>query len=248
MQDSPSALAVSPVHHLPIITAYADQLGLVSRINHVVPPEMEVDGGTVVFGLGVETRSGRSPLSRLEEVFAHQDTELLVGTALPPHAFPADTVGRVLDRLAARGTMQSCTACAVRAATQLGLERRYGHFDTTSCRVGGDDACAQTQDVPGRVTSGERQEKRPDLQPFVRSMLWVDRAVPRWGQARRWQGRRQDPPHDALSRDRAGARTPRRRPWGLHLSGSRRAGHRGPSQSAEAYVVHQPLPGHLERM
>jgi hypothetical protein len=32
-----------------------------------------------------------------------------------------------------------------------------------------------------QVTSGARQEKRPDLQPFVLSTLGVDRAVPRWG-------------------------------------------------------------------
>ena len=37
-----------PVQHLPIIKAYADQLGLVSLINHYVPTEMDVDAGTIV--------------------------------------------------------------------------------------------------------------------------------------------------------------------------------------------------------
>jgi hypothetical protein len=48
MQALPPAIEVSPVHHLPIIKAYADQLSLVSLINHSVPTEMEVDAGTVV--------------------------------------------------------------------------------------------------------------------------------------------------------------------------------------------------------
>src|ERR1044072_9070921 len=99
MRDIPPEIEVYPVQHLPIIKAYADQLGLVSLINHYVPTEMDVDAGTVVLGLALDTLSGRSPLYRLEDFFAHQDTELLLGKALPPQAFTDDTVGRVLDRL-----------------------------------------------------------------------------------------------------------------------------------------------------
>jgi hypothetical protein len=82
-----------------MIKAYADQLGLVSLINHDVPTEMDVDAGTVVLGLVLDTLSGRSPLYRLEEFFAQQDTALLLGQALPAQALNDDTVGRVLDRL-----------------------------------------------------------------------------------------------------------------------------------------------------
>jgi len=181
MHDIPSALEVYPVHHLPIIKAYADRLGFVSSINHLVPTEMGVDVGTVVLGLVLDTLSGRSPLYRLEAFFAHQDTELLLGKALPPHAFNDETVGRVLDRLYDMGTMKIFTACAVRAAAQFGLERRSVHFDTTSCSVWGDDEFPETQDVPFRVTYGYSKDKRPDLKQFVLSMLCVDRAVPLWG-------------------------------------------------------------------
>ena len=53
MQALSPAIEVYPVHHLPIIKAYADQLGLVSLINHYVLTAMEVDAGTVVlFGVG----------------------------------------------------------------------------------------------------------------------------------------------------------------------------------------------------
>ena len=88
MSDILPAIAVYPVHHLPVIKAYADQLGLVGLINHYVPTEMEVDAGTVVLGLVLDTLSGRSPLYRLAEFFAHQDTELLLGKAFPHRPLP----------------------------------------------------------------------------------------------------------------------------------------------------------------
>src|SRR5215831_8701331 len=98
MPDIPSTIEVYPVQHLPIIKAYADQLGLVGLINYYIPTEMNVDAGTVVLGLVLDTLSGRSPLYRLEEFFAQQDTELLLGKAVPAPAFNDDIVGRVLDR------------------------------------------------------------------------------------------------------------------------------------------------------
>jgi transposase len=181
MQALSPAIAVYPVHHLPIIKAYADQLGLVSLINHYVPTEMEVDAGTVVLALVLDTLSGRSPLYRLEEFFAQHDTALLLGKTVPPQALNDDTAGRVLDRLYDFGTMRLFTACAVRAATRFGLERRYVHFDTTSRSVWGDYQFAETQDLPFQVTYGSSKDKRPDLKQFILSTLCVDRAVPIWG-------------------------------------------------------------------
>jgi transposase len=181
MQALSPAIEVYPVHHLPIIKAYADQLGLVSLINHYVPTEMEVDAGTVVLALVLDTLSGRRPLYRLEEFFAQQDTELLLGKTVPPHALNDDTAGRVLDRLYDFGTMRLFTACAVRAATRFGLERRSVHFDTTSRSVWGEYQYAETQDLPFQVTYGYSKDKRPDLKQFVLSTLCVDRAVPIWG-------------------------------------------------------------------
>jgi transposase len=181
MQALSPAIEVCPVHHLPILKAYADQLGLVSLINHYVPTEMGVDAGTVVLAMVLDTLSGRSPLYRLEEFFAQQDTELLLGKAGPPQALNDDTAGRVLDRLYDFGTMRLFTACAVRAAMRFGLERRYVHFDTTSRSVWGDYQFAETQDLPFQVTYGYSKDKRPDLKQFVLSTLCVDRAVPIWG-------------------------------------------------------------------
>lgn len=181
MTDIPHDIEAYHVQHLPIIKAYADQLGLVGLINHYVPTEMEVDAGTIVLGLVVDTLSGRSPLYRLEEFFGAQDTELLLGKTLPPQAFNDDHVGRVLDRLYDFGTMKLFTACAVRAAAQFGLDGRYVHFDTTSKSVYGDYRIDDARDVPFTLTYGHSKDKRPDLKQFVLSTLCVDRAVPIWG-------------------------------------------------------------------
>ena len=126
------------VQHLPIVKAYADKIGLVEAINQLVPTEMAIDPGTIVLGMILDTLSGRSPLYRLEEFFTHQDTALLLGKAVPPEAFQDDTVGRVLERLYATGTMKVFTACAVRADRVFGFDKRYVHFDTTSITVYGD--------------------------------------------------------------------------------------------------------------
>jgi len=190
-------IEVYQVQHLPIVKAYADKIGLVEVIKQLVPTEMAVDPGTIVLGMILETLSGRSPLYRLEEFFAQQDTALLLGKAVAPEAFNDDTVGRVLDRLYERGTMKLFTACAVRADQVFGLDKRYVHFDTTSVSVYGDylppedQQDQQKQAVPFTITYGYSKAKRPDLKQFVFSTLCVDRAVPIWGK-----------PHDGNASDK----------------------------------------------
>ena len=180
MREIPTDIEAYQGQHLPIIKAYADALGLVGLINHYVPTEMDIDAGTVVLGLVLDTLSGRSPLSRLEAFFDHQDTELLLGKRVAPGAFNDDHVGRVLDRLYDFGTMKVFTTLATRAAAQFGLARRYGHFETTSPNVYGDYRADDERHAPFTLTSGYSQDKRPDLKQFVLSTLCVDRAVPIW--------------------------------------------------------------------
>jgi transposase len=172
------------VHHLPIVKAYADKMGLVEVMNQVVPTEMAIDPGTIVLGMILDTLSGRSPLYRLEEFFAHQDTALLLGKAIAPGTFDDDTVGRVLDRLYDTGTMKVFTACAVRADHVFGFDKRYVHFDTTSMTVYGEYVLpeeTEERQVPFTITHGYSKDKRPDLKQFVFATLCVDRAVPLWG-------------------------------------------------------------------
>ena len=161
--------------------AYVDQIGLVEVINQIVSTEMAIEPGTIVLGMLLDTLSGRSPLYRFEEFFAHHETALLLGKAIAPGACDDDTVGRGLERLYATGTMQVCTACAVRADQALHCDKRYVHFDTTSMTVYGDYALPEETaepQVPFTMTYGDSKDKRLDLQRFVFATLCVDRAVP----------------------------------------------------------------------
>jgi transposase len=174
MHDIPQEIEVYQVHHLPIVKVYADKLGLVEVVNQLVPTEMAVDPGTVVLGPILATLSRRSPLYRLQDLFAQHDTELLLGKAIPTEAFNDDTVGRVLDRLYDTGMVKLCTACAVRADQVFGLDKRYAHFDTTSVSIYGDylpPEAQQEQEVPFTITYGYSKDKRPDLKQFVLSIL-----------------------------------------------------------------------------
>jgi transposase len=180
----PQELEASQVQHLPIVKAYADKIGLMELVNQLVPTEMAVDPGTVVLAMVLDTLSGRSPLYRLEDFLAQQDTALLLGKAVPAEAFNDDTVGRILDHLYETGTMKVLTACAVRAAQVFGLDKRYVHFDTTSMSMYGEYVPPeepQGQAPPFRITYGYSKDKRPDLKQFILSTLCVDRAVPIWG-------------------------------------------------------------------
>ncbi|WP_413833543.1 DUF4277 domain-containing protein [Desulfobacula sp.] len=72
------------VQHLPIVTAYAQKIGIVETINTLVPTQMEIDAGTVILGMVLDTLTGRNPLYRLNKYFENQDTQLLLGKKIDP--------------------------------------------------------------------------------------------------------------------------------------------------------------------
>ena len=75
-------MKVTRIDHLSIVAAFCRRIGLMETVNRVVPTQMEVDVGTIVQAMVLDTLSGRSPLYRLADFFKHQDTELLLGRHL----------------------------------------------------------------------------------------------------------------------------------------------------------------------
>ena len=181
MVEISEEIEVYQVKHLPMVKAYADKIGLVEVINELVPTEMEVDAGTMVLGMVMDTLSGRSPLYRLEEFFEEQDTELLLGKAIPSKLFNDDNAGRVLDRIYECGTIKVYTECAVRASRVFDLDFRYVHSDTTSRSVYGEYELEEDKKYPFKIGYGYSKQKRPDLKQFVISTMCVDRKVPIFG-------------------------------------------------------------------
>ena len=167
------------VKHLPIVKDYADRLGLVELVNHLVPSEMNLEPGVYFLGMVLDTLSGRNPLYRLEEFFEEQDTELLLGKKVDAKLFNDVNVGRFIDQVFGVGAVKIFKAISVRAVSVFGLNCRHVHFDTTSRSVYGDYEAYGND--PFEITYGHSKDHRPDLKQFLISMLCVDRNVPVFG-------------------------------------------------------------------
>lgn len=173
------------VGHLPIISAYARKIGLIDIINTLVPTQMEVDAGTVILGMVLDTLTGRSPLYKLNKFFENQDTELLLGKEVDPSKFSDHTVGRVLDRLYDHGTMKLFSEISMSALDQFNIDRRHVSFDTTSVSVQGDYILYSDKNDDSNVMNivhGHSKDHRPDLKQFLVKMLCVDGTIPVFGQ------------------------------------------------------------------
>lgn len=164
------------VKHLPIISAFAQHLGLVEEIDKRISGEMEISPGRAVLAMVLDALSGRSPLFRLHEFYKDSDTELLLGEKIEAAKLSDWTLGRVLDRLYDYGTQKILTPIAVRGCAHAGLKDSFFHFDTSSVRVWGD--FDPRTDDPFLLTYGYSKDKRPDLKQFIFSLLTVKGGLP----------------------------------------------------------------------
>ena len=176
-----SDVSTYPVRHLPIIKEYANKLGIVDTINHLVPSEMDIDPGTIFLGLILDTLSGRSPLYRLKDFFETQDRELLLGKEVNPDVFSDHNVGRVLDKAYDIGTMKIFSEISRGAVSVFDVKTNHVSFDTTSVSVFGEYESSESEDSPFKITHGYSKDHRPDLKQFLISHLCVDRNIPIFG-------------------------------------------------------------------
>jgi len=180
METGLEGLDASNVSFLPIVSAYARELGVVEEINRLCDRSKGVDAGKVCLALILDTLTGRSPLFRLEESFAHLDPELLLGEGISVSQLNDDAVGRVLDRLYEVGTNKVLSAIALRAVKLFDLDTSHVHHDTTSRSVYGDYELREEGESlpPFLITHGFSKDKRPDLRQLIHSLLCVDDGIP----------------------------------------------------------------------
>jgi transposase len=164
--------------HIPAIARMCHRLGLIDLINESIPCNTDVDLGTLVAGMVCDTLSGRSPLYKVEEFIAEQDTELLFGTPVDPGKFNDDALGNTLDRIHKKGTLKLFTEVALKAATLFDLDTSRCSFDTTSVNVWGDYNNSLSGKKAPHITYGYSKDKRPDLKQFMVSMLCVEGNIP----------------------------------------------------------------------
>jgi len=169
------------VDRLPIISAFCHKIGIPQSVNAHVSSQADIDAGTMVTAMMLDTLSGRTPLYRFHEFFRYQDTELLLGRPIAAERFNDDVLGRTLDRLHDAGTMKVFTDISLRACRLFGVSIEQGHFDTTSVNLWGDyEASAPGGEAP-HITRGFSKDRRPDLKQFMFSLLCVEGNIPLLG-------------------------------------------------------------------
>jgi transposase len=172
------SMRITQPNHLPIAAAFCHRIGLAETINRVAPTQMEVDVGTIVQAMVLDTLCGRSPLYRLTDFFLHQDTELLLGRKIPCSAFNDTTVGRAMDAIFEAGASKLFSEVAFQACRRFPLDMARVHFDTTSISLWGDyDLCSPDSEKLN-ITYGHSKDHRPDLKQFLIKMLCVERNIP----------------------------------------------------------------------
>jgi len=65
----------------------------------MVDSQMQLSAGLAVMAMVIDTLSGRTPLYRLKDAFAENDTELLLGTRVDPEHLCDYNLARLLDRI-----------------------------------------------------------------------------------------------------------------------------------------------------
>ena len=119
-----------PMNHIPAVARMCHRIGIIDIINDNIPCNTDIDLGTLVVGMICDTLSGRSPLYKVEEFIAKQDTELLFGMEVNPRNFNDDALGNALDRIHKKGTQKLFTEVSLKAAEAF-------HLDLTTCNFKG---------------------------------------------------------------------------------------------------------------
>lgn len=169
------------VDRLPIVSAFCHKIGIANSINSNINSKADIDAGTVVTAMILDTLSGRTPLYRFHEFFQRQDTELLLGREIASERFTDDVLGRALDRIHEAGTMKIFTEISLKACALFGVSTAQGHFDTTSVNVWGDYEQSTAGESAPHITYGYSKDKRPDLKQFMFSLLCVEGNIPLLG-------------------------------------------------------------------
>jgi transposase len=172
-----SDIRVQDLDHCGIIAGICDEMGLVEEINRLLGthPQEIISPGQVVKamilnGLGFVS----APLYLFEKFFVGKATEHLLGEGIRPEHLNDDRLGRVLDKLYAKGLTEMFVTIALAAAKCFGVDLHSLHLDSSSMHVDGNyysttEAGAETGGI--KITYGYSRDHRPDLKQFVVDLI-----------------------------------------------------------------------------
>jgi transposase len=178
--------------HLGIVAGICHEIGLVKRINEMLPTPSgrKVSCGTatlamILNGLGLTGRA----LYLMPEYMADKPVKLLTGEELEGSDFNDDTLGRALDELFQAGITELFAQIAQDAIATYGLDIAFAHTDTSSFSLTGqyESVVAQEDEqVRGavKITHGYSKDHRPDLKQVVVTLVTSQQGrIPLWLEA-----------------------------------------------------------------
>jgi transposase len=175
---APSNYQSQVIKHLGLVAGMVDELGLVERIDQLLPKDEErrtlshgqVVKAMIINGLGFNQRA----LYLSSRFFQDKPVARLIGEGIEADHINDDVQGRTLDTIYGYGLERFYAQLSVQAAVRLGLTCRTGHLDSTSFHVDGEYNSQLPADETGgliTITKGYSRDHRPDLNQVVLQLI-----------------------------------------------------------------------------
>jgi len=180
---APSNYQSQVIKHLGLVAGMVDELGLVERIDQLLPKDEErrtlshgqVVKAMIINGLGFNQRA----LYLSSRFFQDKPVARLIGDGIEADHINDDVQGRTLDVIYGYGLESFYAQLSVQAAVRLGLTCRTGHLDSTSFHVDGEYNSQLPADETGgliTITKGYSRDHRPDLNQVVLQLICENQA------------------------------------------------------------------------
>ena len=180
---APSNYQSQVLKHLGLVAGMVDELGLVERIDQLLPKDEErrtlshgqVVKAMIINGLGFNQRA----LYLSSRFFQDKPVARLIGDGIEADHINDDVQGRTLDVIYGYGLESFYAQLSVQAAVRLGLTCRTGHLDSTSFHVDGEYNSQLPADETGgliTITKGYSRDHRPDLNQVVLQLICENQA------------------------------------------------------------------------
>ncbi len=195
---------------LPLLLHICRAIGLAETIDEMVewdPTRCRLSPGKRIEALVLNILAGRTPLYRVAEFYEDTATGVLFGDGILPEHLTDDCLARALDKLAESQPRAVYSTVALRACIFEGMEREFGHFDTTSISLFGEYPDLRPEDI--QLVRGYSKDGHPELKQLVLSLLCNRQGIPIWAEPRDGNSHDTEANRDAID-DFCGAFSPER--------------------------------------
>jgi len=165
---------VERLDHLPVIAGTIKEIGLIEKIDALIPPHEDEIVSTgqaiaalIICGMGFLQK----PLSLTPHFFESRPIGYLLGNEkLKAKDFNRFKLSRELENLYLQGPEQIFSQLSAEICQEQGIAQNVVHGDTTSFSFDGQYDLEEDQDPVVKITHGYSKDHRPDLKQIVLEM------------------------------------------------------------------------------